>query len=104
MTEKNEKTEKTATITLNASFPFSDNDAKMLWALVNNMLQDGKEVTARIKSIGTDLAMSSLMKIGNDPKGNPVFGIGPKTQIALALGVEIDLVIPGNSDQLDNTP
>lgn len=84
---------KTASVSLTSDIGFHDADAKMLWALVNDGLRRGEEVVARIKGIGTNLDMRTLLRVGGD-KNNPLFGVGPDTKLALQLALEVEILVP----------
>lgn len=85
---------KTAKVNLVTSFPYADNEAKMLWALVNDMRKAGEPVLCRVSGVGTNLDQRTLTFKSNDDAGNPVFGVGPHTQLQLTLELDIDLLVP----------
>jgi hypothetical protein len=94
---------KQANVSLGSEFGFQDNEARSLWALINDALKRGEEVTARVKAVNTTLDKESLVLIGEDDRQMPVFGVRGSTKMALGVELSIDVSVPGPEEQPETT-
>lgn len=80
------------------NFLYEDQNSKMFWSLVNEALLRGEDVIFRLTSAHSTLNPTTLMQVGKDDKGNPLFGIGPKTRVDVVPAFDVLVNVPKPSE------
>lgn len=74
--------------------PFGDEKGKSFWKNVADAISRGETVGAAIKSVGMGIDSNTLSKAGVDNKGNPLFGVGEETKLAVRIEIVVRLNVP----------
>ncbi len=96
-------TSQTLNLVIDTNISYQDQNSKILWALVNDMLKRGEPVNCQIKQVQTTLDKRTLAHLGNDKSNNPLFGVNQDTRIQVIINFDLTISKPDPGKQTIQT-